>query len=92
MLLDSRGAATRTRTVSGGWDCSRLRRDVAAGAWWKAPSGKRYYVAAGSRRVVRLTVSGRRMAGRLVVLKRPSGAAPQVTAVNENGGKVTVLR
>ncbi|HEY3688315.1 MAG TPA: hypothetical protein VGL93_35075 [Streptosporangiaceae bacterium] len=40
------------------WDCSRLKRDLVTGTWWRAPSGKWYYLGAGSRRIVVFTAHG----------------------------------
>ncbi|MFE0153430.1 hypothetical protein ACFWY5_40270 [Nonomuraea sp. NPDC059007] len=82
------GTATAART--GTWDCSRLSRDVVAGAMWTAPSGRRYFVSAGSRRVVRITLAGRESTGRYAA--KATSAAPALSAVNEHGDKVPVLR
>ncbi|GAA4090758.1 hypothetical protein [Nonomuraea soli] len=93
VLLGTRkGRVTSTVTASrpGGWDCSRLRRDVVAGVSWKAPSGKRYFVAGGSRRVVEISLDGRESDGRLVT--RTTGRTPRLAGVNELGEKVPVLR
>ncbi|MFE0651421.1 hypothetical protein ACFVZH_22810 [Streptomyces sp. NPDC059534] len=38
--------------------CSRFGRHVLAGGYWSAPSGTRYFLAAGSRRVVGVTATG----------------------------------
>ena len=38
--------------------CSRLSHDVIVATWWKAPSGKWYFLAAGSRDVGKITLSG----------------------------------
>ncbi|MGW0807692.1 hypothetical protein [Nonomuraea sp. NPDC002799] len=78
---------TGVRTNS--WDCSRLRRDVVAGLWWRAPSGKSYYVAAGSRRVVRITLNGRAVRGAYAVSRKQDAS---LSAVNELGEQVEVLR
>ncbi|MBR8740832.1 hypothetical protein [Nocardiopsis sp. MG754419] len=42
----------------GGWDCSNLNRQIAAGTWWQDPEGGWHYLAAASREVAELTVSG----------------------------------
>ncbi|TMR27900.1 hypothetical protein ETD85_37660 [Nonomuraea zeae] len=84
-----RTTSTPTGTRANTWDCSRLRRDVAMGVWWRAPSGQGYYVAAGSRRVVQLTLDGRAVAGAYAVSRRRS---PTLSAVNELGEQVEVLR
>ncbi|GII91215.1 hypothetical protein Ssi02_14460 [Sinosporangium siamense] len=39
------------------WDCSHLRRDIAAGTWWKGPSGRWHYLAAAAGSVTRLRLS-----------------------------------
>ncbi|MCK2219372.1 hypothetical protein MF672_037085 [Actinomadura sp. ATCC 31491] len=84
-----RTTAQQTGGRSGTWDCSRLRRDVVAGAWWRAPSGRHYYVAAGSRRVVRITLGGRAVPGTYAEARERD---PELSAVNELGEKVEVLR
>ncbi|MFI6290633.1 hypothetical protein ACIBEJ_03570 [Nonomuraea sp. NPDC050790] len=93
VLLTRRGgrtAGTVTATRTGTWDCSRLSRDLVAGVRWTAPSGRRYFVSAGSRRVVRITLDGRETTGRYAA-KATSGA-PSLSATNENGDRVPVLR
>ncbi|MGI5163499.1 hypothetical protein ACQEU3_03995 [Spirillospora sp. CA-253888] len=57
-LLDGRGRALATGRRDDTWDCSRLRRDVASGAWWRSPKGRWHYLAAASRRVTVLTADG----------------------------------
>ncbi|KOX22052.1 hypothetical protein [Nocardiopsis sp. NRRL B-16309] len=42
----------------GGWECSNLDRQVAAGTWWQADDGRWHYLAAASREVADLRVSG----------------------------------
>ncbi|MCY9784299.1 hypothetical protein KIK06_10385 [Nocardiopsis sp. EMB25] len=52
---------TETTTVgerSGGWECSNLDRQVVAGTWWRSPGGRWHYLAAASREVAELSVSG----------------------------------
>ncbi|MER5312050.1 hypothetical protein ABT034_30145 [Streptomyces sp. NPDC002773] len=54
-------AATGPRTVTELRDtaaCSRFGQHVLAGAYWTAPSGTRYFLAAGSRRLTGITVDG----------------------------------
>ena len=61
ILVASTEDGTETVTAgerSGGWECSNLDRQVAAGTWWKAPGGRWHYLAAASREVDRLRVSG----------------------------------
>ncbi|MFI9556526.1 hypothetical protein [Nonomuraea endophytica] len=93
VLVTRRGArtvGTATATRTGTWDCSRLSRDVVAGVRWTAPSGKKYFVSAGSRRVVRITLDGRETSGRYAA--RATSGTPALAAVNEQGDKVPVLR
>jgi hypothetical protein len=78
---------TGTRTNS--WDCSRLRRDLVAGAWWTAPSGRHYYVAAGSRRVIQIDLNGRAVPGAFAVSRKRN---PSLSATNELGEKMEPLR
>ncbi|GAA0430758.1 hypothetical protein Acor_05190 [Acrocarpospora corrugata] len=60
LLANAEGRTTvlptgeRTNT----WDCSRLERDITSGTWWKAPSGRWYYLAAGSRQITQLSIAG----------------------------------
>lgn len=84
-----RTTATLTGTRTGTRDCSRLSRDLVAGAWWKAPSGRRHYVAAGSRRVTAITLGGRTEQGTHAFSRTYSG---KLSAVNEEGEKVAVLQ
>ncbi|MBQ1080770.1 hypothetical protein [Nocardiopsis sp. B62] len=42
----------------GGWDCSNLNRQVAAGTWWRDDDSRWHYLAAASREVTSLTVAG----------------------------------
>jgi hypothetical protein len=61
VLVASTGEGTEAVTAgerSGGWECSNLDRQVAAGAWWQEPGGRWHYLAAASREVARLEVSG----------------------------------
>ncbi|MGV9779012.1 hypothetical protein [Streptosporangium sp. NPDC003464] len=84
------------------WDCSRLSRDLVAGTWWRAPSGRWHYLAAGSRRVARIHVAGpdagdRTGRGPLVVVRGPGGGpAPGSGVVLEGadraGRQVPVFR
>ncbi|MEU4509471.1 hypothetical protein AB0G05_08260, partial [Nonomuraea wenchangensis] len=84
-----RTSALRTGGRSDSWDCSRLRRDVVGGAWWRAPSGRHYYVAAGSRRVARITLDGRTTPGRYAVTRTRVAA---LSAASVPGEEVAVLR
>ncbi|MEU9292706.1 hypothetical protein [Streptomyces sp. NPDC048266] len=56
--------------------CSRFGQHVLAGAYWTAPSGTRYFLAAGSRRLTGLTAGGAVTAtARGPVLSAEAGAA-----------------
>lgn len=94
LLATSGGRTTGTPTPAhaGTWDCSRLRGDIVAGLWWKAPSGRRYYVAAGSRRVVAMSVGEHDVSGRHVAIAGSGIARPRLSAVNEAGQKVSALQ
>ncbi|MFI6320004.1 hypothetical protein ACIBG8_20880 [Nonomuraea sp. NPDC050556] len=86
-VLLTRTAATITGTRTNTWDCSRLSRDIVAGTWWRGPSGKRHYVAAGSRRVVAITVGSKTTQGHHAFT-----GPGKLSAVNELGEKVAVLQ
>ncbi len=94
LLATGRGRTTGTPTAAraGTWDCSRLRTDIVAGVWWKAPSGRRYYVAAGSRRVAAMDVGRHRVSGRHVAIAGSGIARPRLSAVDEAGVKVSALQ
>ncbi|MEO5878181.1 MAG: hypothetical protein ABIQ26_24575 [Streptosporangiaceae bacterium] len=89
--VKGRVSAALTGVGRNTWDCSRLHRDVVAGAWWKAPSGKRYYVAAGSRRIASLSLDGRRITGGHVFAPWARGSRPLLSAVNKRGARVSAL-
>ncbi|BCJ34005.1 hypothetical protein Athai_15080 [Actinocatenispora thailandica] len=81
------------RTTSG-HACTRLAKDLVATAWWQAPSGQWYFLAAGSRHVASITVDGQSRDGRFTALGpyRAKGKPhPSVSARNEKGAAVTVL-
>ncbi|WP_018657945.1 hypothetical protein [Actinomadura flavalba] len=84
VLLDARGG-TVTGARSGTWDCSRLARDVASGAWWRSPQGRWHYLAAGSRRVTVLAARGPfarpAVAGGLLTARGPVAVRPPAGAV-----------
>ncbi|GAA2866202.1 hypothetical protein GCM10010517_25640 [Streptosporangium fragile] len=84
------------------WDCSRLRRDLVSGTWWRGPSGRWRYLAAGSRRVTRIRVTGAGVTGRLapgplVAVAGPVGGSAPASAVvlegfDHHGRKVPVFQ
>jgi hypothetical protein len=79
--------------------CSQLAPDLVVATWWKAPSGKWYFLAAGSRNVGRITLSGlngRTTRGDGLVAVGPFDAAKPNTPVtvrasNERGQQVPVI-
>ncbi|RKS05052.1 hypothetical protein DFP74_0641 [Nocardiopsis sp. Huas11] len=61
VLVASTEEGTETITAGerpGGWTCSNLNRQVVAGTWWQEPEGRWHYLAAASREVADLSVSG----------------------------------
>jgi hypothetical protein len=79
--------------------CSQLAPDLVVATWWKAPSGKWYFLAAGSRNVGRITLSGlngRTTRGDGLIAVGPFDAAKPNTPVtvrasNERGQQVPVI-
>ncbi|MFD4244044.1 hypothetical protein ACFWP3_20955 [Streptomyces sp. NPDC058525] len=76
--------------------CGRFGQHVLAGAVWRAPSGRAYQLAAGSREVAEITASGSvraRATGRTFAAPAaPPGAAPPVlTAHLHSGTSLTAL-
>ncbi|MFG3227694.1 hypothetical protein ACGF07_23320 [Kitasatospora sp. NPDC048194] len=93
LLPAARGAQ---RTGGGpGRACSRFEQDTVASTWWRSPQGSEYLLAAGSRRVARLTVRGpdwsadRPAPDHTLAVERPARAAVQVEAVLDNGTRIT---
>ncbi|WP_324771204.1 hypothetical protein, partial [Streptomyces kunmingensis] len=71
--------------------CSRFGQHVVASARWKSPKGHWYVVAAGSRAVTRITVSGTvdtARPGRVLAVRAPERGAVQVTARLDNGERL----
>ncbi|MDT0329339.1 hypothetical protein [Nocardiopsis lambiniae] len=61
VLVATTGEGTETIVAgerSGGWECSNLDRQVVAGTWWRDPDGGWHYLAAASREVAGIRVSG----------------------------------
>ncbi|WP_017590129.1 hypothetical protein [Nocardiopsis ganjiahuensis] len=85
----------------GGWDCSNLNRQVAAGTWWQDADGRWHYLAAASREVAALTAEGGAEGtsedgtGVLAVSGPRSETRPAaevtLTAVDVHGEEMTVL-
>nr|WSW70786.1 hypothetical protein OG461_33890 [Streptomyces sp. NBC_00995] len=74
--------------------CSRFGQHVLAGTHWRAPSGKWYVLAAGSRAVSRIEVSGAvrgAAAGRTLAMGAPRDAPVDVAARLEEGGSLAAV-
>ncbi|WP_416873846.1 hypothetical protein [Kitasatospora sp. SC0581] len=89
------GARGAQRTGGGpGRACGRFERDAVAWTWWRSPHGTEFVLAAGSRRVTRLTVKGsgwsadRPAPDRTLAVERPARAAVQVEALLDNGARI----
>ncbi|MER6626515.1 hypothetical protein ABT326_40720, partial [Streptomyces sp. NPDC000931] len=95
-----------TRTVvagerDGGWSCSNLDRQVAAGTWWQDDGSRWHYLAAASREAASLTVAGGAEGaaddgeGVLAVSgprsEEPPGGEVDLTALDAHGEEMTVL-
>ncbi|MFF9428591.1 hypothetical protein [Streptomyces sp. NPDC014746] len=63
VTLEPPGRAVPVTTVRDTAACGRFGQDVLAGAFWSAPRGTRYLLAAGSRRVVGVRADGAVSAG-----------------------------
>lgn len=75
--------------------CSRFGQHVVASSRWAAPkSGHEYLLAAGSRAVTRISVSGAvdtERAGRTMAVRAPEQGSVQVTARTDGGDRLTEL-
>ncbi|WP_167160700.1 hypothetical protein [Streptomyces sp. MBT27] len=68
--------------------CSRFNQHILADARWSAPSGASYLLAAGSRAVTRITVTGQVRAdttGTTLAVKAPPGQSAEIGAVLSTG-------
>ncbi|MFJ9037093.1 hypothetical protein ACIRF8_10970 [Streptomyces sp. NPDC102406] len=87
-------AAAPARVVARARDtaaCSRFGQHVVASARWTSPKGHAYVVAAGSRAVTRISVSGAVEAtrpGRTLAVRAPERGAVRVTARLDNGDRL----
>ncbi|MFD9789432.1 hypothetical protein ACFWXK_00610 [Streptomyces sp. NPDC059070] len=75
--------------------CSRFSQHILATTRWNAPSGARYLLAAGSRAVTRIEVTGPEHAegsGTTLAVKAPEGSGETVTARLSNGGTLAAVR
>ncbi|MFF0183785.1 hypothetical protein [Streptomyces sp. NPDC005244] len=71
--------------------CSRFGQHVVADAHWRSDAGHWYLLAAGSRAVTGIEVTGAvraRRDGRTLAVRAPEGARPNVTARLENGSSL----
>lgn len=84
----------------GGWECSNLDRQVAAGTWWQDGDERWHYLAAASREADRISVrgaaSGSAEGGEALAVEGPEGGDPPaeevgLVAVDARGEEMTVL-
>ncbi len=83
------------RTGGGpGRSCSRFEQDTVGWAWWRSPQGTEFLLAAGSRRVARLTVKGpdwsvdRPVPDHTLAVERPARANVRVEGVLDGGTRI----
>ncbi|MEV7781165.1 hypothetical protein [Kitasatospora sp. NPDC088351] len=93
------GARGPQRTGGGpGRACSRFEQDTVGWTWWRSPQGTEFLLAAGSRRVGRITVKGpdwsadRPVPDRTLAVERPARAAVSVEALLDGGARITPMR
>ncbi|WP_159945430.1 MULTISPECIES: hypothetical protein [unclassified Nocardiopsis] len=103
VLVTAAGEDTDTVVAgghAGGWGCSNLNRQVAAGTWWRDGDGRWHYLAAASREADRITVrggaNGSAEDGEPLAVAGPRGEAPpaeavELSAVDVRGEEMTVL-
>ncbi|WP_326675859.1 hypothetical protein [Streptomyces sp. NBC_01237] len=75
--------------------CSRFGQHILASARWKAPSGRWYVLAAGSRAVNRIEAAGAvrgSVPGTTLALRAPQDAAVDLTARLREGGTMSAVR
>ncbi|MEV0490217.1 hypothetical protein [Streptomyces atratus] len=75
--------------------CSRFGQHVLAGTHWRAPSGRWYVLAAGSRAVNRIEVTGTvrgSAGGTTLAVRAPRDARLELKARLREGGTLTVVR
>ncbi|GAA3593750.1 hypothetical protein [Kribbella ginsengisoli] len=70
--------------------CSRFDQNVLASAYWKAPAGGSYLLAAGSRHVDHISLNGHTYKGNLVA-QRSTSARANLTAHLSTGATLTAL-
>ncbi|WP_326665388.1 hypothetical protein [Streptomyces sp. NBC_00385] len=75
--------------------CSRFGQHILAGTHWKAPSGRWYVLAAGSRAVSRIEATGAvrdAAAGTTLAVRAPRDASVELTARLREGGSLAAVR
>ncbi|MFI6846481.1 hypothetical protein ACIBJD_17775 [Kitasatospora sp. NPDC050467] len=93
------GARSPQRTGGGpGRACSRFEQDTVGWTWWRSPQGTELLLAAGSRRVARITAKGpdwtadRPAPDHTLAVERPARATVSVEAVLDGGTRITPMR
>ncbi|MFJ4095097.1 hypothetical protein ACIPYS_26210 [Kitasatospora sp. NPDC089913] len=83
------------RTGGGpGRSCSRFQQDTMGWTWWRSPQGTEFLLAAGSRRVARLTAKGpdwsvdRPVPDHTLAVERPARGSVQVGGVLDGGTRI----
>ncbi|MEU1504604.1 hypothetical protein [Kitasatospora sp. NPDC005748] len=96
LLPNARGPQ---RTGGGpGRACSRFEQDTVGWTWWRSPQGTEFLLAAGSRRVGRITAKGpdwsadRATPDHTLAVERPGRAAVTLEAVLDGGSRIAPLR
>ncbi|MER7757324.1 hypothetical protein [Kitasatospora sp. NPDC097643] len=86
------------RTGGGpGRTCGRFEPDTVGWTWWRSPQGTEFLLAAGSRRVARLTVKGpdwsadKPVPDHTLAVDRPARTSVQLEAVLESGSRIVPL-
>ncbi|NYE39439.1 hypothetical protein [Streptomyces fulvorobeus] len=75
--------------------CSRFGQHILAGTRWKAPSGRWYVLAAGSRAVSRIEATGEASGavdGTTLAVRAPRDASVELTGRLRTGGTLTAVR
>ncbi|MEV0534890.1 hypothetical protein [Kitasatospora sp. NPDC050463] len=96
LLPNARGPQ---RTGGGpGRACSRFEQDTVGWTWWRSPQGTEFLLAAGSRRVTRITAKGpdwtadRPTPDHTLAVERPTRATVALEAVLDGGARIAPLR
>ncbi|WP_406096546.1 hypothetical protein [Kitasatospora purpeofusca] len=93
VLLPAAQGAQRTG-AGPGRSCSRFEQDTVGWAWWRSPQGTEFLLAAGSRRVTRLTVKGpdwstdRPAPDHTLAVERPVRTNVKVEGVLDGGTRI----